>query len=256
MSVLINDTSSILVGDGGVLASIIDSPMQLSSNFVLSCEANDLMGYNIGDAISSWTDNSGLNNHLVQSLVSKQPIFNIDSFGFKCLDFNQTNFTNLYSTLQFAQANNITVVQAVRVDEFISGLFKVLNIGDSSVSIDRVQLFASSRRISFIAGNASEGEILSSVNTNFNSSKCVVAFRRTPTRVEMWLNFRKILDSVLTNLTFAPTLRTYNLGRFAGTGDAHINGANYQFHVCHEAFTDQKLKQLIRYTAFKSGIAI
>lgn len=53
----------------------ITNPLELSSNFVLSVEANNLDGYNINDPVTTWVDNSGVGNNGTQTTTANKPLF-------------------------------------------------------------------------------------------------------------------------------------------------------------------------------------
>ncbi len=229
---------------------IIDSPMQLSSNFLLSCEANNLTGYNIGDSISGWTDNSGLNNHLIQTTASRRPSYDIDNLGFKYLKFTQTGLTSFVSTNSYAQQSNLTIVMAMRMDELVSSTFRQTFYTGSSPLTDRVEISAVALWLGYIISNTTTPSSFISANNAYpNINKAIVAIRRTPTLCETFINGTRVVNTPITSFTASTSPQQFQL-------QLQSLGGHYQIHVCAEALNNQKLKQLMRYSAFKSGIKI
>lgn len=239
------------------IGSSIGKLSNISSNFILSCESNDLNGYNIGDVISSWTDNSGLNNHLIQANGSRKPTYDIDAFGFKYLKFTQADFTALYSTNSYAQQSNLTIVMVCRLDELVSGPFKVFFYTGGNPLTDRISNSNIALWLSYIISNSTVPNSFITANNAYpTTSKVVIATRKTSSQFEMWLNGIRVINTSVTSFTPSATLQQFYLGGNTATGDSHINGGHYQIHVCAEALNDQNLKKIIRYAAFKSGVKI
>ena len=237
-----------------IITGVIDNPMVLSSNFVLSCEADTLSGFVSGDAISTWTDYSGTNNHASYS-GTLRPTFDIDANGFKCLKYSRANKTRLVTTNNQTQPAAITICLVLRID-LINGENKELfNAGSGSNTKDRQRMQPNYSLQSDVSGIAQSASV---VCTNFSSDgeKFILTYRReTDGTVSVFKNSVLVKKQVV---TFTPQTANlpYVIGTLGPQDNYFIDGAYYQAHVCHEALSDQKIRKLVRYAGFKSGIKI
>lgn len=232
----------------------ITNPLELSSNFVLSVEANNLDGYNINDPVTTWVDNSGLNNNLVQTSESRKPKFEIDSFGYKCLKYTYDDKTSLSSTLSYPLQTNLTVSVCLRVDSYLSSSFMTFFAIGLSPLYDRINISSIAKWIAFASSRVTPNNFVSVNNAYPNFDKCVITFRRTNSFIELFINKRRVITSAITSFSDSATAQKVEIGDAIGNSTSYVNGAYYHVHVCHEFLSDEKLQKLIRYVAFKSGV--
>jgi hypothetical protein len=232
----------------------ITNPLELSSNFVLSVEANNLDGYNINDPVTTWVDNSGLNNNLVQTSESRKPKFEIDSFGYKCLKFTYDNKTNLTSTLSYPLQDNLTVSMCLRIDSFLSSAFITIISTGPFPLYDRLNISSIAKWIAFASSRVTPNNFVSTNNTYPNFDKCVITLRRSNSFIEVFINKRRVVAGSINSFNASTTLQKIEVADDIINSTTYVNGAYYHIHVCHEFLSDEKLQKLIRYVAFKSGV--
>ncbi len=222
------------------LASPIESPMKLSSNFILSIEANDLVGYNEGDNVPGIPDNSNTGNTFINGNNPNYGKFHIDSEGYKCVNF-PVNGIQYQTTNLYLQSASVTYGGVIDVQ------FKAANIsmfallgGDALAFVPPAYLY--------IGIDASINYYLS--NTLLPFGKSVILVRRTSNYYELWVNGKLTYSN-----SFTITLNTTPYRYYFGAGGG-FTGNLYQMHVCTEYLDDSKMKKLTRYMAFKNGIKI
>ncbi len=237
-----------------IIVGVIGSPLELSGNFVLSCESDTLNGYSTGDPVSSWTDSSGTGNHATAS-GSLRPTYNVDANGFKYLKYTRADKTRLVTTNNQIQPAAITICLVLCVD-LINAENKEIFGSSTGVNLkDRQRILSNYSLQSDVSGIAQSSSVLAT-NISTDGQKVVITYRReSDGTISIYRNFLLVKKQVV---TFTPQTANfpYVLGTLGPQDNYFMDGRYYQAHVCHEALSDQKIKKLIRYAAFKSGIRI
>ena len=239
-----------------ILTGIIDNPMQLSSNFVLSCEVNTLNGYSIGDPVLIWNDQSGTGNHVIRHNNLYGATYNVDAQGYPCLNSigaaamgNGRYLTTLSSVQPASGVTYVVVFNAAATFRF---LFSRLD----SFPYKKEGLLLQNQSVrTDITINSTAGSLVSSGLFSVGD-KTIVAYRRNSSGFcQHFRGFKQIGAMQLTDFSFSTNNVVYNIF-YDSQGGSVFSGDVYQMHICHEALSDDKLMKLIRYAAFKSGIKI
>lgn len=221
---------------------IIDNPMQLSSNFIVSVETSKLNGYNVGDDVVSMVDNSGTGNSFVSNSTPRYSKFLIDAEGYKCVDFNVVGGVSYMTSNTYVQPNEITYcgVFDVNVNGAITTSFMELFNSDTFSFIPTSQTYLGLGSISFALSQSV-----------IPLKKNVILVRRSLTRIELWVNGALVYFNTYTTLSLLNSPR-----RFYVSSNGSFKSKFYGIHVCTEYLDDVKIKKLMRYCAFKAGIKI
>ncbi len=236
------------------IVGVIGSPLELSSNFVLSCESDSLTGYTVGDPVTSWTDNSGTGNHASAS-GSLRPTYNVDANGFKYLKYTRADKTRLITANNQIQPNSITVCLVLRIDLINNEVKEIFNANTGVNSKDRQRILTNYSLQSDVSGIAQSSAVVSP-SISSDGQKVVITYRREADGTISVLKNSLLIKKQLVTFTPQTFNAPYTIGTLGPQDNYFIDGGYYQVHVCHESLNDQKIQKLIRYAAFKSGIRI
>lgn len=218
--------------------------MQLSSNFVLSVEANDMP---LG-TLSTWTDKSGTSNHLntVNGVFPDIPTVITDSLGYKTVNFPVTGgLTAMWGINSYDQPTTITIcmVTELRNLTFNQELFSHYG------SADHLTLVNPNINI-----NVTPSHTVNASFSGLTTGKKIIIYRRSLTSYEVFINGVLFYSNTYPLPLMTGSGHPYILGR--GSAGYTLDGTIYQYHICHEYLSNDSIKKLTRYCEFKSGIKI
>lgn len=157
-----------------------------SSNLRAWFEARDVDGDNIftdnpanGTAVSSWTDKSGYNNHLIQATASHQPTYNTGG-TYPALNFifsetvNQTDYMNFTSATHFATGTAYFVL--IPTDPGGNFVANIL-LDDANRSL-RLEQYDDTDEVGYTV--IGDDDYVSGITTNYGAYS-IVSFRKSTT---------------------------------------------------------------------------